>query len=118
MRIGELLLGQRKVRPSELQRCLEESGAKGIRLVSLLIRAGALEFDDGARALGEQHGMPCVLAKHLAAREPVLASMIPAELARAWCALPIGRSKGVLVVCVRDPGEQLKTQLEKATRGD
>jgi hypothetical protein len=118
VRIGELLLGQRKVRPSELQRCVDEQAAHGKRLVSLLIRVGALEFDDGSRALGEQHGMACVLAKHLAAREPMLAAMIPAELARAWCALPIGRSKGALIVCVRDPGAQLKAQLEKQIRGD
>jgi hypothetical protein len=119
MRIGELLLGQKKVRQSELARCVEEKASQpGRRLVSLLIRSGALEFDDGSRALGEQHGMPCVLAKHLAGRDPELTKLIPNELARALCALPIGRTKGALIVCVRDPGAQLKSQLETTVHGE
>jgi hypothetical protein len=118
MRIGELLLGQRKVRQADLEKCIGEQATKSVRLVSLLIRTGVLEFDDGSRALGGQHGMPCVLAKHLAARDESLASLLTAELARTWGALPIGRSKGALVVCVRDPGEQLKALLEKQTRSD
>jgi len=118
MRIGELLLAHRKVRPSDLQKCLDEQATQKRRLVSLLIRAGALEFDDGSRALGEQFGMPCVLAKHLAARDPMLAFKIPTELARIRCALPIGRSKGVLLVCVREPSAELHKQIEKLTRGE
>ena len=83
MRIGELLLERRALRPSELALALEEQARSGRRLCSLLISRGAIEFDDGARALGDQQGVPCALAKHLANRDPAVAGLIPAELGRA-----------------------------------
>ena len=115
MPIGDLLLERRVLRPSELTRALDEQAASGRRLCSLLIARGVVEFDDAARALGDQKGLPCALAKHLAHRDPKLAELIPAELGRASCALPIGRtSGGALIVCARDPAPALKVTLQRA----
>jgi hypothetical protein len=117
MRIGELLLEQRKIRQSALSLALDEQKRSGRRLVSMLIEAGVLEFDDASRALGEQRGVPCVLEKHLAALDPELAKLVPAELARSWCVLPIGRtSGGALIVCARDPDAQLAAMIEKQVK--
>ena len=118
MRIGELLL-QRKLRPSELAKALEEQATSKRRLTSLLIARGLIDFDDGSRALGDQKGVPCALAKHLANRDESLAKLFPEELGRASCALPIGRtSKGVLIVCVRDPEPAVLAALQTAVRGE
>ncbi len=118
MRIGELLVGQRKLRPEDLTRALADKPADK-RLVSYLIAKGLVDFDDASRALGEQKQVACALAKHLAGRDPALATLIPAELGRSSCALPIGRSsKGSLIVCVRDPSPALRRALEQAIRGD
>jgi hypothetical protein len=117
MRIGERLLEQRKIRQNELDSALAAQKRKPQRLISLLIETGVLELDDAARVLGVHRGMPCVLSKHLAARDPKVAKLVPAELARAWCALALGRtSSGALIVCVRDPDPSLASALEKATR--
>jgi hypothetical protein len=118
MRIGELLIEQRKVRASDLTRVLaDKPGDK--RLVSLLIAQGLVDFDDASRALGEQRGVACALSKHLAGRDPTLAKLIPAELGRGSCALPIGRSsKGSVIVCVRDPAPALMRALEQAIKSD
>jgi len=117
MRIGERLLEQRKIRQSALSLALDEQKRAQRRLVSMLIKAGVLEFDDGSRALGEQRGVPCVLEKHLAARDPDVAKLVPAELARSWCVLPIGRtSGGALIVCARDPDAHLAELLEKQVK--
>src|SRR5687767_6791660 len=116
MRIGELLVEQRKLRQSELTRALADKTADK-RICSFLIAKGLVDFDDAARALGEQRRVPCALAKHLAGRDPALAKLIPAELGRSAWALPIGRaSNGQLIVCVRDPGPALLAQLERATK--
>jgi hypothetical protein len=116
MRIGELLVEQRKLRQSELTRALADKPADK-RLCSFLIAKGLVDFDDAARALGEQRRVPCALAKHIAGRDPALAKLIPAELGRSAWALPIGRaSNGQLIVCVRDPGPALLAQLERATK--
>jgi hypothetical protein len=118
MRIGELLIEQRKVRASDLTRVLaDKPGDK--RLVSLLIAQGLVDFDDASRALGEQRGVACALSKHLAGRDPTLAKLIPAELGRGSCALPIGKSsKGSVIVCVRDPAPALMRALEQAIKSD
>jgi hypothetical protein len=118
MRIGELLVEQRKLRQSELARALADKPADK-RMCSFLIARGLVEFDDASRALGEQRGVPCALAKHLAGRDPALAELIPAELGRGSCALPIGRtSKGALIVCVRDPAPALLAALRRAVPGE
>jgi len=118
MRIGELLVEQKKLRRSDLDRVVAEQKPDR-RLCSLLIASGLVEFDDAARALGEQKGVPCALAKHLEGRDPELAKLIPAELGRASCALPIGRtSRGSLIVCVRDPEPALLATLKTAAKTD
>lgn len=119
MRIGERLLEQRKLTPGELAQVVDEQPSRGRRLCSLLIARGLIDFDDGARALGEHKGVPCALAKHLANRDPELAKLLPAELGRAACALPIGKtSAGALIVCVRDPAPALLGSLRDATRAE
>lgn len=118
MRIGELLVQQRKLRQSDLARALSEKPADK-RLVSYLIAKGLVDFDDAARALSEQKGVPCALSKHLAGRDEHLAELIPAELGRASCALPIGkRSDGAVIVCVRDPSPSVLAALQQATSAE
>jgi len=119
MRIGELLSDRGALRPGEIERALEEQSRDGRRLCSILISRGALEFDDGARALADQRGVPCALAKHLGNRDTALAGTISPELGRSACVLPIGRtSAGTLIVAVRDPDPALQGTLRRATGED
>ncbi|MEO8840322.1 MAG: hypothetical protein ABI591_32820 [Kofleriaceae bacterium] len=114
MRIGELLQGKGLVRASDLAAAVAEQARDGRRLCSILITRAALDFDDAARALGEQRGVPCALSKHLANRDASLASLLPADFGRASNALPIGRtSGGALIVAARDPAPALRASLEK-----
>ncbi|HSD90419.1 MAG TPA: hypothetical protein VLB44_22985 [Kofleriaceae bacterium] len=116
MRIGELLVEQRKLRQSELTRALADKPAEK-RLCSFLITKGLVDFDDAARALGEQRRVACALSKHLVGRDPALAKLLPAELGRSSCALPIGRSSnGNVIVCVREPAPALLAALERAIK--
>jgi len=114
VRIGELLLAKGMVRASDLTAALDAQVSEGRRICSTLIVRGALEFDDAARALGEQRGTACALAKHLANRDATLATLIPAELGRASGVLPIGRtSGGATIVAARDPAPALRATLER-----
>jgi hypothetical protein len=116
MRIGELLVEHRKLRRADLDRVLAEQPPDR-RLCSLLIARGLVDFDDAARALGEQRGVPAALAKHLAGRDSELAKLIPAALGRESCALPLGRtSGGALIVAARDPAPALLAALEAAAK--
>lgn len=116
MRIGELLVEQRVLQPADLER-VRANRRPGTRLVSALIETGVLAFDDGARALGQHKGIAAALAKHLNGRDPEVVKLLPAELGRAACALPIGRtSGGALIVCVRDPAPALLDRLREALK--
>ncbi len=118
MRIGELLVEQKKLRRSDLDRVVAEQ-PPGKRLVSILIARGLIELDDGARALAEQKGVPCALSKHLAGRDVSVASLIPATLGRESCVLPLGRtSGGALIVACRDPQPALLKALEAAVKSE
>jgi len=102
------------VRASDLAAALDEQAREGRRLCSLLITRGVLDFDAGARALGDQLGVPCALSKHLANRDTSLAALIPSDFGRASNALPLGRtSGGALIVAARDPAPALRTALER-----
>jgi len=117
-RIGELLLAHKLVDESVILRALAEQGATHRRLCSILIARGAVHPDDAVRLLAEQHEMAGALQRHLTGRDPALAKLIPAELARSWMALPIGRMRGgELIVCVRDPSSELIPELERVTHG-
>lgn len=112
MRIGELLIARGWAEPAQVARALVDQHASGERLCSLLIARGALDPDDAARALAEQHQVAAALERHLTGRDPALAALLPAMVARAHAALPLGRrGDGTLVVCVRDPRPALAAVL-------
>jgi hypothetical protein len=116
--IGQILVAQRWVEPATLARALAEQRHTGKRICSLLIARGLLDPDHAARALANQHNVPGVLQKHLEHRDRALAGLLPAPLARAAIALPIGRTRHhELLICVRDPGPELATALAAAVRG-
>jgi hypothetical protein len=112
VRIGDLLVEEGLVSAAELAAALASTQVG--RLCSILIERGALEFDAAARALGEQHGVPAALQRHLEGRDHALAAELSGAFARAACALPIGRTTGgALIVAVRDPSMALRTSLER-----
>lgn len=112
-RIGEILVENGWVPAPVLARALAKQREIPRRLCSLLIAAGVLEVDQASRALGEQLGVAAVLQKHLDHRDRSLAALIPAELARAWWVLPIGRlGNGDLIVCARDPRPSVLAALQ------
>ncbi len=112
-RIGEILVENGWVTAPVLARALAKQREIPRRLCSLLIAGGVLDVDQASRALGEQLGVAAVLQKHLDHRDRSLAALIPAELARAWWVLPIGRlGNGDLIVCARDPRPSVLAALQ------
>lgn len=118
MRIGEVLLLRESVDALVLSQTVREQVETGQRLVSILIGRALIESDEGALALSEQTGFPAALQRHLEGRDAAAIDTLPAQLARTWVVVPIGRSHhGDLVVCARDPTPILGAALEHATRG-
>ena len=116
-RIGDILIANGWIEPAILSRALATQKTSGQRLCSLLVIGGALSADDAACALAEQHGVAAALQRHLSGRDPAVAPLLSAALARACIALPIGRmGNGDVIVCVRDPAPALEAQLTRAMK--
>ena len=115
--IGQILVERGWVDPAALSRALADQAHVARRICSLLILRGELDPDNAARALSDQHGVPGVLQKHLERRDLTLAGLLPVEFARAQIALPIGRTAGALIVCVRDPRPELHAAIAQVVTG-
>lgn len=128
MQIGEILLAHGWVTWEQLVLAVGDQadlavragrGGSRIRLCSLLVSRGAVDFDHASRALGERHGCAAVLRRHLERRDRTLADLLPATSARRLCVLPIGRlASGALIVCARDPSPALEAALSRALKQD
>jgi hypothetical protein len=118
MRVGEILLEHGWIDWETLALALTDQRGSGVRLCSLLVARRQLEFDRASRALGEQRGTAAVLRKHLERRDRRVAALLPAGIARAHVALPIGRlGNGSLIVSTRDPTPALQADLSRVLRG-
>lgn len=114
-RIGEILLERGWIDADSLDLALVNQRASGIRTCSYLIARGILDADNASRALGEQHGVPAALQRHLARRDQELAALLPAGTAQLYTAIPLGRmGNGEVIVCVRDPKPELRGLLQRA----
>lgn len=119
MRIGEQLLKAGLIDWETLALAVTDQPGSRKRLCSLLIAQGTLAFDDASRALGEQLGSTAVLERHLTHRDSSVAGLLPASIAKARVAIPIGRlGNGTLIVCVRDPSDALRAALVRAIGED
>jgi hypothetical protein len=114
LRIGEILHRDGLLGAEDLAMAVADQAIAGKRLCSLLIVRGVIEPDQAARALAEQLGVVAALTKHLDNRDVDIAKLLPANIARQYFALPIGRMRdGEIVICVRDPKPQMQAAFER-----
>ncbi len=117
MPIGEILLVREALDPWVLSQAIQDQPATRMRLVSLLISRALIDSDDGSLALSVQSQYPGAMERHLERRDPAVVGALPADVARRWVVLPIGRSRrGGLVIVARDPSPILVASLEHMTR--
>jgi hypothetical protein len=114
MRIGELLVQRGLVSEDDLACALADQRYVGKRICALLVWRGLVDVDAVARALADLHAVSAALTKHFDNRDRNLERMLPAHVARAHGALPLGRLRdGELVICVRDPKPHTQAALER-----
>ena len=119
VRLGELLIAAGWATAAVIDAALAQQRERGARLGAILVDSGALAVDDVARALARQHGVPAALERHLSARDPALAQVVPGAVAVAIGAVPVAWSRGAqgmsLVVCFRDPTPAHIAELARVT---
>jgi type IV pilus assembly protein PilB len=102
VRLGELLLRDKRITPAQLQEALSHQRANGGRLASSLVKLGYLKDDDISQILSRQYGVPAVTVDAFEI-DPSVIRLIPAETAIKYQVLPIRKSGTTLTLAMIDP---------------
>jgi len=113
MKLGDLLVNNRKVSAKQVAEALLQQSASGKPLGRLLVDIGALDERDLAGTLAEQMGLALVdLSQETP--EPEAVQAVPESLARSHILVPMMKLDGTLVVAVAEPSPGLVEQLGAA----
>jgi type IV pilus assembly protein PilB len=103
-RLGQAMVERGLISHDDLDRALDHQRATRKRLGESLIEIGAVTSLQLSQALAEHLGVPFVdLETH--PPDVMLAGMIPEEVARRYCALPVERWSGQVVVAMANPND-------------
>src|SRR5436190_2048693 len=102
VRIGELLLKEKRISPAQLQEVLAYQKANGGKLAFNLVKLGFVKDEEITALLSKQYGVPSI---NLAQFEidPAIVKLIPAETAQKYQIVPLSRAGATLTIAMTDP---------------
>jgi type IV pilus assembly protein PilB len=102
VRIGELLLKEKRITPEQLQEALTHQKANGGKLGFNLVKLGFVKDEELTALLSKQYGVPSI---NLAQFEidPAVIKLIPAETAQKYQIIPLSRAGATLTIAMTDP---------------
>src|SRR5438477_11607849 len=102
VRIGELLLKEKRISPEQLQEALNYQKANGGKLGFNLVKLGFVKDEELTALLSKQYGVPSI---NLAQFEidPAVIKLIPAETAQKYQIIPLSRAGATLTIAMTDP---------------
>jgi hypothetical protein len=104
--LGALVVEAGLVTPADLEHALGEAAERRRRLGEVLLEQRYVSRGDLMRLLAEQRGMPYLdLAR--VNPDPEAVRLLPATTARLFRTLPVGFARGLPVVAVADPTDEL-----------
>jgi type IV pilus assembly protein PilB len=102
VRIGELLLKDKKITPAQLQEALTYQRAHGGKLAINLVKLGLVRDEEIIGLLSRQYGVPAIdLGKFEI--EPTVIKLIPGETAQKYQVVPLSRAGATLTLAMTDP---------------
>ena len=102
LRIGELLLKERRITPEQLQEALTYQKAHGGRLGTALVKLGFVRDDDITGLLSKQYGVPSINLTQFDI-DPAIVKLIPLETAQKYQIVPLSRVGATLTIAMTDP---------------
>src|SRR6478735_1672029 len=102
VRIGELLLKEKRITPAQLQEALTYQKTSGGKLGFNLVKLGFVKDEEITALLSKQYGVPSI---NLAQFEidPAIVKLIPAETAQKYQIIPLSRAGATLTIAMTDP---------------
>ncbi|MCX6542933.1 MAG: type IV-A pilus assembly ATPase PilB [Acidobacteria bacterium] len=102
VRIGELLLKERRITPDQLQEALAYHKAHGGKLGSALVKLGFVKGEDITALLSRQYGVPSINLPQFEIDAAVI-KLIPVETAQKYQVIPVSRTGATLTIAMTDP---------------
>jgi type II secretion system protein E len=102
VRIGELLLKEKRITPDQLQQALNQQKANGGKLGFNLVRLGFIKDEEITALLSKQYGVPSINLPQFEI-DPAVIKLIPPETALKYQIIPLSRAGATLTIAMTDP---------------
>src|SRR6478735_691807 len=102
VRIGELLLKEKRISAEQLQQALNHQKANGGKLGFNLVQMGFVKDEEITALLSKQYGVPSINLTQFEI-DPGVIKLIPSETANKYQIVPLSRSGATLTIAMTDP---------------
>ncbi len=102
VRIGDLLLKEKRITPAQLQEALSYRRPNGGKLGYNLVKLGFVKDEEITALLSKQYGVPSINLTQFEI-DPGIIKLIPAETAHKYQIVPLSRSGATLTIAMTDP---------------
>ena len=102
VRIGELLVKEKRITPEQLQQALNHQKESGGKLGYNLVKMGFVQDEEITALLSKQYGVPSINLAQFDIDAAVV-KLIPAETAHKYQIVPLSRSGATLTIAMTDP---------------
>jgi type IV pilus assembly protein PilB len=102
VRIGELLLKEKRITPEQLQEALSYQRQSGGKLGANLVKLGFVKDEEITSLLSKQYGVPSISLNQFEI-DPAVIKLVPAETAHKYQIIPLSRVGATLTIAMTDP---------------
>src|SRR5712691_423528 len=102
VRIGELLLKEKRITPEQLQQALAHQKVNGGKLGFNLVKMGFVKDEEITALLSKQYGVPSINLTQFEL-DPAVIKLIPADTVQKYQIIPLSRAGATLTIAMTDP---------------
>ena len=102
VRIGDLLLKEKRITPAQLQEALSYQKTNGGKLGLNLVKLGFVKDEEITALLSKQYGVPSINLTQFEIDSGII-KLIPSETAHKYQIVPLSRSGATLTIAMTDP---------------
>jgi type IV pilus assembly protein PilB len=102
VRIGELLLKEKRITPEQLQEALTYQRQNGGKLGANLVKLGYVKDEEITALLSKQYGVPSIALGQFEI-DPAVVKLVPGDTARKYQIVPLSRAGATLTIAMTDP---------------
>src|ERR671913_771011 len=99
VRIGELLLREKRISAEQLQEALNYQRTNGGKLGLNLIKLGYVKDEEITALLSKQYGVPSIALAQFEI-DPAVLKLVPADTAQKYQIIPLARSGATLTIAM------------------